>query len=102
MNKYVIETVQNIKRTYYVEVDDPEWAADAITMGELQEYAQQHLTEDFISTRKVDNWGPIENCTSKSVGVNGATYRYNYETNDWEQFVIWDFDNTETEDPLFL
>lgn len=102
MAKYVIETVQNIKRTYYVEVDDPEWATDSIVMAELQEYAQQHLTEDFVSTRKVDKWGPIENCTDKSIGINGVTYRYNYETNDWEQFVVWDFDKTEIEDPLFL
>jgi len=100
MPKFVIHTVQNIKRTYYVEVDNVDWAYDALCMGELQDYAQEYLTEDVIDTRKVDRWEPVEQ--TRHVGVNGATYSYNYETNEWVQTVRWDLDRTEVEDPLFL
>lgn len=84
--KFVIETVQVIKRKYYVKVDNPVWAHDGITMEELDHFSDVHLTEDIISTTEVDKFpvaGPDES-------VNAAVMKFNKDTNQWECKAKWD------------
>lgn len=83
--KYVIETVQVIKRSYYVEIDDPTWAHDSIVMGELSEFAQGHYTEDISSTRQVEEWPTVPKML-----VNGAVMVFDKERDVWTEEVRWD------------
>jgi len=85
MGKYVIETIQVIKRRYYVEVDDPSWAHDGICMDELEEFSQEFYSEDIIGTQGVEEW-PTEDRDN----VNGAVMTFNYDTEEWDQSVRWD------------
>lgn len=85
MAKYVIETVQVMKTTYYVEVNDPSWAHDGIVMNELEPFAQEFYCEDIIGTRAVDQWPTMPRDV-----VNAATNSFNYETEVWDQQVRWD------------
>lgn len=85
MPKYIIETIQTIKRTYYVEVVDPTWAHDGIVMGELEEFAQGFFTEDIISTQAVEDWPKLPRAL-----VNGAVMVFDKERDMWTQEVRWD------------
>ena len=85
MAKYIIETIQTVKRTYYVEVDDPTWAHDGIVMGELEEFAQGFYTEDIISTRAVEEWPKLPRAL-----VNGAVMVFDKERDKWTEEVRWD------------
>lgn len=85
MAKYVIETVQVVKATYYIEVNDPSWAHDGIVMNELEPFAREFFCEDISGTRVVDQWPRMPHDT-----VNAATNSYNYETESWDQQVRWD------------
>lgn len=85
MAKYIVETIQTVKRTYYVEVNDPTWAHDGIVMNELEEFAQEFYSEDIIGTREVEDFPVMD-----IVNVNAATMHFNYEEDTWEQQVRWD------------
>ena len=92
--KFVIETVQVVKRTYYVEVDDPSWAMDSIVCSELEEYSQTFLTEDIVSSREVEQW-PVAIAGVEQGGyeasVNGAVCRFQPATNSWDISADWSF-----------
>lgn len=85
MAKYIIETVRVIRDTYYVEVNDPVWAEDSICMGELDHFASISTQDEIIERREVSEF-PMRPMSE----VNGATYKFNYETEDWDPVVRWD------------
>jgi hypothetical protein len=89
MKKFVIETVQVIKRKYYVKVDDPTWAHDGITMNELDHFSDMFLSEDIISTTEVDKFPAIDD-SSTDESVSGATMKYDKEYRTWVSKVRWD------------
>ena len=86
MKKFVIETVQIIKRKYYVKVDDPTWAHDGITMEELDHFSEVYLNEDIISTTEVESFPAAEYHES----VNGAVMKFNKESAAWLAKARWD------------
>lgn len=88
MAKYVIETIQIVKRKYYVEVDNPEWAHDGIVMCELDEFSQQLMTEEIWGTTLVDEFPRAEKFDS----VNAATMKFNYNLDEWQSETRWDLD----------
>ena len=83
--KYIVTTVQTIKRIYYVDVEDPTYAHDAIMCNEIEEFAQAHLSEDIVSTQLVDKWPTINN-----MSINAATNVFDPVHNKWSQEVRWD------------
>lgn len=85
MPKFVIETVQVVKTTYYVEVDNPTWAHDGIVMNELEPFAHEYYCEDISGTREVSEWPTM----SRNL-VNAATNSMNYTNESWEKQVRWD------------
>jgi hypothetical protein len=85
MKKFVITTVQMVKRSYYVEVEDPTWAHDGIVMGELSEFTQEHMSEDIVVTQEVTEFS-----SQPRDIVNGAVMKFDYEANRWGQEVRWD------------
>lgn len=94
MDKYVIETVQVIRRTYLVKVDDPTWAHDSMLDGELEEFSSQFLSEDVVSTRKVDKFSDCaDGGNYHEVGYNSAVCVYNPDTNKFEVEARWDLVN---------
>lgn len=86
MAKYVVETVQIIKRKYYCSVNNPEYIHDAIVFGELHHFSDQHLTEDVVSTTEVDKF-PV---AQGSESVNAATYKWDEKSQKWVERVRWD------------
>lgn len=86
MAKYVVETVQVIKRKYYVEVDDPTYIHDSITCDELDPFCYEHFDESISSTIKVQDFPKA----SLGEGVNGATYRWDDENRVMVEIVRWD------------
>jgi hypothetical protein len=85
MSKFVVTTTQTIVRKYYVEVDDPVWAHDGIVMNELEEFAQEHFSEDIIDTLPVKEFPSVP-----WVNVNGATNTFNYTSNKWIKGTAWE------------
>lgn len=91
MGKYVIETVQVIRRTYLVKVEDPTWAHDAMLDGELEDFCSQCLSEDVVSTRKVDKFSDCaDGGNYHDVGYNSAVCVYDPGTNKFEVEARWD------------
>jgi hypothetical protein len=88
MPKYVIETVQVVKRSYYVEVDDVSYAHNSIAMGELDQFESNFLTEDITSTTAVDEWP-----TATSKFFNAATHVFDEDTGEWDPVARWDLVN---------
>ena len=86
MKKFVIQTVQMIKRTYYVEVDDPTWAHDAITMEELVQFSDKYLSEDIISTTEVESF-PMAN---HDESVNAAVVSFDEDSGEFIYEARWD------------
>lgn len=86
MRKYVVETVQIIKRKYYVKVDDPGWAHDGIVMNEMEHFSTSHLMEDILSTREVKKFPKADQYED----VNAAVMKFNYDTGEWECKARWD------------
>jgi len=86
MPKYIVETVQVIKRKYYCEADDPLWINDSIIMGDLDEFSSQSLSEDITNTTQVSEFPRV----GMFEDINAATYKYNYDTQSWDQVVRWD------------
>ena len=86
MKKFVIETVQVIKRRYYAEVEEAAWAHDGITMEELDEFSQEFYTEDIINTTEVDDFPKAK----ESENVNGAAMIFDEDSGEWKQDVRWD------------
>lgn len=80
MSKFIVTTVQNVVRKYYVEVDDPEWGGEAIINQEIDEFSQIPLSEDILSYTEVEEFP----AASDFEMVNGATYKYNPETELWD------------------
>jgi hypothetical protein len=85
MGKYVVETVQVIKRKYYCSVKNPEYIHDSIVFSELESFADEYLSEDVISTTKVDTFP-----AAKRETVNAATYKWDEELREWRLSVRWD------------
>jgi hypothetical protein len=86
MSKYVIETVQVIRRKYYVKVKDPGWAEDALVFDELEHFSSSHHTEDVIGVTKVGKFPkalPTDN-------VNAAVMTFSYDDNMWFTSARWD------------
>ena len=94
MTKFVITTVQPLIRKYYVEVDDVEWAHDSIIMQQLEEFSQQFGSEDIIESHPVEDFPAVEPNEARifNITVNGATMKFNYETDQWDLNVRWDLD----------
>lgn len=90
MAKHIIETVQIIKRKYYVEVHDPTWGEDGVVMGELEPFAYTHLGEDIINTTTVIGDFPP---AGKDESVNAAIMVFNYVTNEWDCRCGWEEDD---------
>lgn len=89
MAKFVIETVRVLRTKYYVEAPAAEWACDAITMEEISQFSDVFHMEDVASVTEVEEFpvaGPKE-------GVNAATFKYNTDTNSWDEVVRWDLDS---------
>jgi len=86
MKKFVIETVQVIKRKYYVEVEEATWAHDGITMEELDEFSQEFYTEDIINTTEVDEFPKAK----ASESVNGSSMSFNKDFGEWKSKTRWD------------
>ena len=87
-DKYVVTTVQTIVRRYYVETDYPEYALDGIVCGELEEFSQQHGSEEPISTQKVEEF---PNATPDE-SVNGAVmvFKQHEKMGYWDTTTNWD------------
>lgn len=85
MAKYIIETVQVVKTVYYAEVENPEWAHDGITMGELDPFASEFMSEDIFNTREVEEFPKMDKST-----VNAAVMKFNYTTEQWDSTARWD------------
>lgn len=91
MGKYVIETVQVIRRTYLVKVDDPTWAHDAMLEGELEDFSSQFFSEDVVSTRKVDKFSDCaDGGNYHEMNYNSAVCVYDPVTNKFEVEARWD------------
>jgi len=88
MKKFVIETVQVIKRTYYAEVDDPTWAHDGITMEEMEHFSCSYFSEDIISTREVEDFPRCE----PNESVNAAVMVFDEDGGDWKTTTRWDLE----------
>lgn len=86
MGKYVVETVQLVRRKYYVKVDEPAWAGDGIVCGELEPFSTTHLSEDIFSTTEVKKFPKAELFDD----VNAAVMKFNYDTGEWECKARWD------------
>ena len=86
MKKHIVHTVQIIKRTYYVEVDDVEWAFDGITMGELDQFSSTFFSEDIIDSKEVAEF-PIAEVRED---VNAAVMTFNKTTDGWDSSARWD------------
>jgi len=89
--KFVIETAQVIKRTYYVEIEDPMWAMDSIVCQEVEEYAQTYLTEDILSHQEVDQWPVVDqnNMIGYDSSINGAVCVYDANAQTWNITADW-------------
>jgi hypothetical protein len=84
--KYVIETVQVVRRKYYVKVKNPTWAHDGITMGELEHFSDQSLSEEIISTTKVGKFPKADIFDD----VNSAVMEFNHDSGEWQSDARWD------------
>lgn len=86
MAKFVVESVQIVRHKYYVEVNDPTWACDAVVMGELEPFSSTHFSEEITNTT------PVEEFPKAGVydEVNAAVMHFNYVSQEWEQGVRWD------------
>lgn len=49
----LVEAISTFRMRYVVEVDDPVWAEDTVTMNEAKEFSQEHLGETIVSTREL-------------------------------------------------
>lgn len=85
MAKYVVETIQVVTRKYYCSVENPEYIHDSLVFNELHHFSEQFLSEDVISTTKVDKFP-----TAKREIVNAATYKWDEEARAWVEKVRWD------------
>lgn len=53
--KYLVETVSMFRMRYVIDTENPEFAADSVTMGEAEEFSQKHLDEIISSVREVSD-----------------------------------------------
>ena len=53
MPKYLVETVSMFRIRYVVEAEELDHAADAVVMGEGEEFGQHHVAENIINLREV-------------------------------------------------
>jgi hypothetical protein len=55
--KVLVETVSTFRMRYVVEVPvgKKEWALDTVTMNEAEEFSQEHIGEQIVSHRVIDN-----------------------------------------------
>ena len=87
MSKHIITTVQTVINKYYVEVDDPEWACDAIVCKELEPFSYTHSMESIIEvkTLKKNKRWPM----AKKMDMNAATYKCVYSNEEHTEFGVW-------------
>lgn len=85
MSKHVITTVQTVVSKYYVEADKAEYAYDAIVCGELECFSSKTMTEDIVDSQEVEHFPMVP-----AMEVNAAVYKFNNDTNLWEEDVRWD------------
>jgi hypothetical protein len=66
---YVVTAISQYRMKYVIPVDDikdetgevkPEWAADSVVMGEVEEFSQLHLGETVIDVHEVDEQTVLE------------------------------------------
>lgn len=89
MGKFVIETVQIIKRKYYVkdsDSDTPDFVMDDLVMGRLDQFSSQFLTEDIVSAKKVKKF-PMADDTDD---VNAAVMIYDKSKGEYNCVARWD------------
>jgi hypothetical protein len=55
MAKYLVETVSMFRMRYVVECDDPDHAADEVSMDAVEEFSQHHVDESIISIREISD-----------------------------------------------
>lgn len=91
MGKFVIETVQIIKRKYYVknsQLDDPAYILDDLVMGYLDHFSSEFLTEDIVSARKVKKF-PVSEARED---VNAAVMIYDNDAGEYRTVARWDLE----------
>jgi hypothetical protein len=86
MKKFVVETVQVIKRKYYVEVDNPTYIHDSITCDDIDPFSCEHFDESISSTVEVVDFPKAD----PKEGVNAATYTWDDVQRIMVQKVRWD------------
>jgi hypothetical protein len=55
MPRYLVETVSTFRHTYWIEAQDAEHAADAVTMNEVDELTQRHLGDTIFNVREISD-----------------------------------------------
>lgn len=86
MGKYIVETVQVIRRKYYVKVEDPGWAHDALVFNELEPFSSTCYSEDVIGTTEVDKFPKAK----EDDDVNAAVMVFNDKDRVWNVKARWD------------
>ena len=96
MGKFVIETVQIIKRKYYVkdsQLNDPAYILDDLVMGYLDHFSSEFLSEDIVSARKVKKF-PV---SEPRENVNAAVMIYDNDAGEYRTDARWDLEYNEDE-----
>jgi hypothetical protein len=84
MGKFVIETVQVVRRKYYANSPTVEIAVDAFNEGQLEEFSSTNLDEFVVATTKVKKWPKA----ALHDDINAAVMKY--DTGLWETVARWD------------
>lgn len=69
----LVEAVSTFRMRYVVEVDNPEWAEDTVVMQEAQEFSQEHLGEQIVSTRELTRDEVLALCDADNHYCKGWT-----------------------------
>lgn len=80
--KYLVETISMFRMRYVVDTDSPDYAADSVTMGDVEEFSQKHLDEIISSVRAVSD----EECAN--IFFEDHDYiRRDYDPDRWKRNV---------------
>lgn len=80
--KYLVETISMFRMRYVVDTESPDYAADSVTMGEVEEFSQKHLDEIISSVRAVSD----EECADIFFSDNDYISREN-NPDRWRKYV---------------
>lgn len=90
MVKVVVETVQVIKRKYYVETEHPQWALDGIVMDELDWFSSEMMSEDIWGWKQVDEFPVVTETNSEHVNGAVMVYDNSNDSDSWKCEARWD------------